>query len=400
MGAGNTKTHYIQDAAEAWIVYLLQKLSVDNGTAITNNVEETLSAFVKHCKDKKIVKDFAESSYKKNIDAIVDNFYADIVKKNPNKKFDMVDVEKEFRDLGLKGDFIIICGELACTAWNELPKGGELKEALKVWLEKFSNDYTSFSLKNYAKGYNSIQLCSGTYLSFINNFVFVPDGVGMFVNPYTGERFNGSDRETRNGLLKKMGLSSLIPFYSKIGKIQEKMRNFYINDPSAKFFYNVEDKWKKDCHNYGHNAAKVISEAMKFIDNDAVKDRIMKMSGLGGDEELLLIGKGKYFTSWNDKYINLINRCKNATVEYAIYGKGLRFVLKDTDGDIIDIDVPMTLNANGAWYKKGLNEKFYGFEYKDKEGIDLAWAERRPKKSKEITTSINTYMRLSAAGIV
>jgi hypothetical protein len=373
MGVGNTKTHNIQDAAEAYIVYYLQKLSVGNGTAITDDVEEKLSAFVEHCEERKIVKDFAKSSYKKNVDAAVDNFYADIVKKYPNKKFDVVDVEKEFRDKNLKGDFIIYFGE---------------------------NDYISFSLKNYAKGYNSIQLCSGTFLSFINNFVFVPDGVGMFVNPYTGERFNGSDHKTRNGLLKKMGLSSLIPFYSKIEKIQEEMRNFYINDPSAKFFYNIADKWKKDCHDYGHEAAKVISEAMNIIDNDVIKDRIMKMSGLGGDEELLLIGKGKYFTSWNDKYINLVNRCKNATVEYVIWGKGLRFVLKDDIGFIINIDIPMTLNANGAWYKKGLKEKFYGVEYKDKEDMLLAWAERRPKKSKEITTSVNTYMRLKEAGVV
>ena len=64
MGAGNTKTHYIQDAAEAWIVYRLQKLSVDNGTAITDNVEEKLSAFVEHCEDRGIVEDFDKSSYK------------------------------------------------------------------------------------------------------------------------------------------------------------------------------------------------------------------------------------------------------------------------------------------------------------------------------------------------
>ena len=189
----------------------------------------------------------------------------------------------------------------------------------------------------------------------------------MFINPHTGKRFKGSNSEIRSNILNDMGLSSLIPFYSKIEDIQEKMRNFYINDPSAKFFYNIADKWKKDCHDYGHEAAKVMIEAIQLIPNDDVKERVMKMSGLGGDEELLLIGKGEYFTSLDDKYIALINRCKNATVEYEICGKGVRFVLKDADGDIIDIDIPMTLNANGAWYKKGLKEKFDGVEYKDKE---------------------------------
>ena len=285
----------------------------------------------------------------------------------------MVDVEKEFRDKNLKGDFVIYFGE---------------------------DDYISFSLKNYEKGYDSIQLCSGTFLSFINNFLFVPDGVGVFINPHTGKRFKGSNSEIRSNILNNMGLSSLIPFYSKIEDIQEKMRNFYINDPSAKFFYNIADKWKKDCHDYGHEAAKVIFEAIQLIPNDSVKERVMKMSGLGGDEELLLIGKGKYFTSWNDKYIDLINRCKNATVKYEICGKGVRFVLKDVDGDIIDIDIPTTLNANGSWYNKELKQKFDGVEYHEKEGVYLAWAERRPKKSQEITTSVNCWMRLKAAGIV
>lgn len=373
VGAGNTKKHYIQDAAEAWIVYRLQKLSVENGTAITDNVEEKLSNFINHCEERGIVNDFYKSSYMGNVEAIVENFYNDIVKKHPNKKFDVVDVEKEFRDKNLKGDFIIYFDE---------------------------NEYISFSLKNYEGGYDRIQLCSGTFLSFLNNFLFVPDGVGMFINPHTDKRFKGSNSEIRNNILNGMGLSSLIPFYSKIEDIQEEMRNFYIYDPSAKFFYNIEDRWKKDCHDYGHKAAKLIVEAMKLIPNDVVKERIMKMSGLDGDEELLLIGKGKYFTSWNDKYVTLINRCKNAIVEYGVCGKGVRFVLKDTDGDIIDIDIPMTLNANGAWYKKGLNEKFDGVEYKDKEGRYLEWGERRPYKSKEITTSVNCWMNLKSAGIV
>ena len=116
MGAGNTKTHYKQDAAEAWTVYRLQKLSVDNGTAITDNVEEKLSDFINHCEDKGIVKDFDKSAYKHCIDYIVGNaldvipeldhiwdlVFIDADKENYSNYFELV------IDKVRKGGFIIV----------------------------------------------------------------------------------------------------------------------------------------------------------------------------------------------------------------------------------------------------------------------------------------------------
>ena len=166
MGAGCTKDHFIQDAAEAYIVYKLQDLAVKNSVALTNDVGEKFDTFVAYCTERDISEEFDDSVYKKNIDAIVDNFFENLTVKYPGRKFDIIDVEKEFRDKKLKGDFIA---------------------------QFESKEHISFSLKNYKKGFNRIQLCSGTWVSFLNNFIFESAGVGTFIDPNTGNTFQGCD---------------------------------------------------------------------------------------------------------------------------------------------------------------------------------------------------------------
>ena len=63
----------------------------------------------------------------------------------------------------------------------------------------------------------------------------------------------------------------------------------------------------------------------------------------------------------------------------------------------MNIEVPFTLQKNGAWHLPKV--KYSGTQYNEKEGIDLLHGERRPKKSKEIATSINTYLNLKKAGV-
>ena len=45
MGAGCTKDHFIQDAAEAYVVYLLQAHAVENEVAITDDVSDKYNTF-------------------------------------------------------------------------------------------------------------------------------------------------------------------------------------------------------------------------------------------------------------------------------------------------------------------------------------------------------------------
>ena len=75
------------------------------------------------------------------------------------------------------------------------------------------DDYVSFSLKNYKKGFNRIQLCSGTWHSFLNNFLFKSAGVGTFIDPYSGQVFQGCDYERRDSLVEQLGYSTLTDSY-------------------------------------------------------------------------------------------------------------------------------------------------------------------------------------------
>ena len=373
MGAGCTKDHFIQDAAEAYIVYLLQAHAVDNKVAITDDVAEKHNTFIQYCEDRDVLDEFNKSIYKKNIDIVIDKFILDLLAKYPNRKFDFVDVEREFRDKKLKGDFII-----------QFEDGSSI----------------SFSLKNYKKGFNRIQLCSGTWHSFLNNFLFESAGVGTFFNPFTQEVFQGCNREYRDSLIEKLGYDALKEVYIFFDSINDTIKKFYTYGEQARYWKNVSAQWKGDCAAYGLKAAEKIISALDSIPKDMVKNRIIKMAGLNYDEEILLVGNGKYLCSlFNQKYAQILKRVNSteSVVEYITNGKGLLFTLCDSVGVIVNIEVPFTLQKNGAWHLP--KTKYVGTQYHNKEGVALIHGERRPKKSKEISTSINTFLNLKKSGV-
>ena len=373
MGAGCTKDHFIQDATEAYIVYLLQAHAVENKVAITDDVAEKHNTFIQYCEDRDILDEFNKSIYKENIYVVIDKFILDLLAKYPNRKFDFVDVEREFRDKKLKGDFII-----------------QFEDGSLI----------SFSLKNYKKGFDRIQLCSGTWHSFLNNFLFESAGVGTFFNPFTQEVFQGCNREYRDSLIEKLGYDALKEVYTFFDSINDTIKKFYTYGEQARYWKNVSAQWKGDCAAYGLKAAEKIISALDSIPKDMIKNRIIKMAGLNYDEEILLVGNGKYLCSlFNQKYAQILKRVNSteSVVEYITNGKGLLFTLCDSVGVIVNIEVPFTLQKNGAWHLP--KTKYVGTQYHNKEGVALIHGERRPKKSKEISTSINTFLNLKKSGV-
>ena len=373
MGAGCTKDHFIQDAAEAYIVYLLQAHAVENKVAITDDVAEKHNTFIQYCEDRDILDEFNKSIYKENIDVTINKLISDLLDKYPNRKFDFLDVEREFRDKKLKGDFII---------------------------QFEDGSFISFSLKNYKKGFNRIQLCSGTWHSFLNNFLFESAGVGTFFNPFTQEVFQGCNREYRDSLIEKLGYDALKEVYTFFDSINDTIKKFYTYGEQARYWKNVSAQWKGDCAAYGLKAAEKIISALDSIPKDMIKNRIIKMAGLNYDEEILLVGNGKYLCSlFNQKYAQILKRVNSteSVVEYITNGKGLLFTLCDSVGVIVNIEVPFTLQKNGAWHLP--KTKYVGTQYHNKEGVALIHGERRPKKSKEISTSINTFLNLKKSGV-
>ena len=372
-GAGTSTEHYIQDAAEIWLTVRLQEEVERRGVASKNISSEINEEFLKACVNGNIETKFFNSKYYKNIEATYKSIVQDLIKKYPNSKFYFQCVDAEFRNLGKKGDILI-----------------HVDDGEKI----------SVSVKNYQNGYSSIQVCSGTFNSTLNNFLFdnTDCSPGMFTSPY-GVKFRGSDREYRDGLVRRQ-YPELLPFFSKLDEINDNIRDYYINSPEAEHYENVADQWKKDCSSVGTEVAPLVVEALSFLPNELILSRMQKATGLVSDEHLLCLGKGEYlFSVTNEHYHKLCNRVKAAThVEIESRGQSIFYHICDDDGVIISINQPCTLQKNGAWFATN-EEKFEGVREKNDKGkkFMLKWGQRRPRKSKELATSTNMYLRLDEA---
>ena len=376
MGAGSRKDHYMQDTGEKYIVFRLQKICVERARSISGTFHAEEEDYRSYAKERGVYSDFQKSPYKSNVDLHCENFFKNLIGLCPDQKFDFVDVEKEYRDLKMKGDFAI-----------------EFEDGRRI----------SISLKNYKGGFSRPQLCSGTWNSFINNFLFKSSGVGMFEDPINkdGERWKGSNREKRNSYISQLGHGHLAEAYAECDMVLDKVRNYYIDNPHAENWKNVKEDWKRDCKQNGLKAAKIVCDAINKLPTTMIKERVLEMAGLNGVEELLMIDdKNMMCSLWNENYRTMIRRCNGCEVTASVKGKGILFVLWDDEGEIIDIEVPFTLQKNGGWYlPTGDDANYKGTRYHEKEKVELYYGQRRPKKVKELSTSTNTYLNLQKAGL-
>lgn len=375
MGAGDREDHYVQDGSEAYLVWQLQLEAERQGCALSKSAANLKSTFDSYIDVRDARIHFDRSDYKENVDKVAKQLVHDLSTHFLGLRFNFVDVEKDNRDRKKKGDL-----EIRFSDRNPI----------------------SISVKNYKNGYERIQICSGTWNSFLNNFLFIPDGVGMFIDPNNGERFSGSDRERRDSLILDLGLEPLIEVYKFIDETNDAIRVFYADSPNARMWQAIADRWKTDCVTHGERAANRLAGALSQIDPTKVKQRLLVMAGLNFDEELLLVGKGKYLCSLVSKpYRQLLEAVnhRSTIVQHQATGQSLKLSIRSNDDkELIEIQVPFTLQKNGAWHLP--NESYEGKQYHPKEKIQLAYGERRPKKSRELATSTNTYLDLRRAGLV
>ena len=369
-GAGTSAEHYVQDAAEIYLAALLQQEAENQEVALKHTSKELLKECSVYYRDRNVEKKFLSSKYRRNIDVTYKQIIQDIIKKYFDRKFHFKYVDVENRNLGKKGDIVIVFDD---------------------------SEEISVSVKNYQNGYSSIQVCSGTFNSTLNNFLFDDTNCspGMYIAP-SGVIFKGSNREYRDGLVKR-DYPQLLPFFTQLDSINDDTRDFYINSSEAEYYENVADQWKKDCSSVGTMVAPLIVEALSYLPNEMILKRLQKATGLVSEEHLLCLGKGEYlFSVTNSEYQKLCARVKAAThVEVESRGQSVCYHICDADGTIISINQPCTLQKNGAWFATN-EDKFEGLREKNDKGTKfmLKWGQRRPRKSKELATSTNMYLRL------
>jgi hypothetical protein len=376
MGAGNKKDHYHQDAAEAYFPFKLQKLAVEKNKSISDDYSHQENNFNNYCKEREITDSFFKSEYCKIANKWVDHFFSLIEKKHPNCKFDFIDVEKEYRNKGKKGDFLI----------------------------KFSDgtEPLSVSLKNYKKGFSQPQLCSGTWVSLLFNLLLPSSGgPGMFIHPEDNKKTYRPSTDLKTAQMHLESLNLWTPAVEDFIKwhkndVLGNVCGHFKNDEKTKIFdeYTAQ-RWKKECKDQGNKAVTKMLNILNEQDPKRIKSLIIKMSGMNYDEELLLISdKEMMFSHTDTVYQEMLKRINSeeSRIEFHRNEKSIIFSFVDECGIILDVKVPFTLQKNGAWWIP--KDKFEGKRFHEKEKQELFYGERRPNKCREMNTSVNTFLQL------
>lgn len=371
--------HITQDAAEHYSVYVMQNVAEQLGCAIRAESEQRREEYRAYLDRVGLSEaEFARGRYQKykaNADSQLPAFVRRLAGHLPAARFHFENVEKEYRDRGLKGDFL-----LTATTIDEP---------------------FSVSLKNYigSGGISRPQVGSGTYASFAHGFIFDRVGVGTYLDPRDGSSFRGADAVERSRVLEYMGLTPLVPLLAELDDCQAQVRAEFLA-PDCEFY--DKSRVEAAARRVAEKGVTATLDVLNALGMAKVKEVVLNRSGLDGEEEALYFDGSRYVDSITTRRYHDLRHALNhmdTSLDAFQQGQGIRFEFRRWNDLLLSIQVPFTINTNGAWFRP--KEKFTGTRrYIDKgHPVDLVWGQRRPHKSKEIATSTNMYVDLSATGI-
>jgi hypothetical protein len=371
--------HITQDAAEHYAVYLMAKTAENLGVSARFQSKSLWESFIVYLKERgwRFEEDFATKypDYKINVDYQIPSFVERLIRSFPESNLEFSIDEAAFRNMGMKADFT-------------------------VHIENHDNPFY-VSLKNYtgAGGVSRPQVSSGTFLSFAAGFVFERQGVGTYVNPQAPDNtFSASIKEKRDSALIHLGKVNLIPHFDVLEDLQQFVRNellglrFYDQREIRKVIEHIVPKGQE-----------AILEIFSLIGEPTVRMKLLERVGLDGVEDILFFDKELSVDSiTNRKFHDLCKALNSPETNFAMRasGQSLSFNFHRGEDELIQVDVPLTINTNGAWHRP--KERYEGKRVKIDKGhkVLLAWGEIRPHKSKEIATSTNSYLNLKATGVL
>lgn len=371
------KTKYVQDASEKYAVFLMEKLLEDIGLSINEDSEAKYAEYVDYLMERNLTEnEVSKSDYVEICTKQLPVFIERITKVFPGQRLSVKDVEKENRNKNKKADFEIYF---------------------------LQSKRLSFSLKNYAGGIDRPQVRAGTFNSLVMNLLFDSPSVGMYTYEERGNliKFKGSNVVKRNEALRNNGHSNIIEFVGELDRLQEKARSKILDDPKYRMF--DEEKWKSLCVEIGTTGAEITQNICKEIGYYEVARRLLDLSGLISDDEILFISPNQILDSvTNVKFRALKESLQKPDISISCRRSGQTLAFEYAHGEMkqLRIDIPFTLNRNGAYWLD--LPRYSGTRpIKDKRHIvNLMWGERRPYKSRELATSINTYIDLKGTGVL
>jgi hypothetical protein len=370
--------HITQDAAEHYAVFVMAKSAEDLGYAKKGSSSKHWDGFISYlgAHHWSFLGDFATHypEYKHNVDNQVPKFVQRIVKHFAPTTLSFTIDEAHFRNLGKKADFTLTVDE------SEKP--------------------FFVSLKNYigSSGITRPQVSAGTFLSFACGFVFDRSGVGTYDDPrIVDTKFQGSNKAERNAVLDHLGRGEIKAPLQVLEELQSHVRNELLTIDD----YD-QSEVKRVVSEIVPRGQQAILEIFDALGYETVRNKFLERIGLDGTEELLYFdGKNSLDSITNRKFHELVRSINAPDTKFSVapVGQSLRFSYSNGGETVLQADVPLTVNTNGAWYRP--KEKYSGTQiYSDKGHlIPLRWGQLRPYKSREIATSTNLYVDLNATGI-
>lgn len=380
--------HHYQNALELYAVGHLQYLAESRGIAKDPN---SSPALIQKAHDSLATNGYAwssiqtnprASSYLKNLEDGSADILTRLEADRPGSRFNFHFMGREGRLARRKGDI-------------------EIHEYRDPDHVEYETHYVS--LKNYEQGCRRIQVGSGTFQSFALGFILSSKGVGKWYDPTNQSTCSSSHRgfaTWRDEALRRHKLEHLIPEFHALDELNRELKSTFLDSEEFRLFDS--ERVAAERQRVGTAGAEILYRILTQLTVESVFQHVLKSIGFDGSEDLLVFGKGKIADTLTDpEFALLITRARQSRLVIEMRGQCILLTLVDGEGDegvVLSIQIPCTINTNGAWYRDG--EPYEGTRYHPKEKKHLAWGERRPKKSRQIATSINTYLDLGATGVL
>jgi hypothetical protein len=362
----------IQNLSELYFVYRLQEELTKNKMSINNSIHtEYKTEYLNYAKSANInLSEFEKTLYFSNVEDNIGNI-GNILKEllvATSKKANIVQTMLSGRAEKKKGDFAIVFDD---------------------------GKRINVSLKNYEKPLNKIQVCSGTWKTFLLNFLFDSERIGNF--SHNGKVFstkNNRDCIDQINIFcanNNIDASKIVELFNLSNDINEQAKDKYVRSDFASYLTEeVSNEWKKDCNDWAHLFIDRAIECLMLLPDTFLKKRFFEITGLTTDEELLLLSpSGPMFSLTNDSFKALVKSLQNIThIETTKCGKSIRISACRNKDMIISVDIPFTLNKNGAWH----DEPTPRFSKID--NMIIQPGQRRPEKAKQLNTSVNGWLNI------
>lgn len=363
--------HNIQDACEHLAVARMQEHAEKLGLSKLKRSAALIEAFNNEVKKNDVKQsDFLRfPEYVANIEKYIPFFVERVASTTRGRDLRFHCNEKDNRNDGLKGDF-------------EIQIDGKAP--------------ISVSLKNYRNSVSRPQVSSGTFNSFALSFLFEQhSSVGMLKDPRDGSVFRGSTKSTRDAALLATNRGQFVALVRALDELNSEIKELFVKSPDWEYLDEV--KFDAARKRVGSTGARIVIDILNRIAPRDIRSQIIARIGFDGKEEQLLFDPVRYSDTLTvPKFRRLILGVREtAELTFNIHGQGIGFVFGIDEEAILKIHVPFTINKNGAW----ISEIYTGTRLHKKEGVRLVTGQRRPKKSRELATSVNTYVDLEAAGI-